>query len=271
METTITSKGPLLGLDLPEIWRFRELFWTLTWRNILVHYKQTVVGVAWALIKPLLTIVVFTVVFGRLAKFTSEGMPYPLLVMVGVLPWQLFAGRLTDSSQSVLAYASMITKIYFPRVVIPASAVLSNLVDFLITALIFAGLLAWYGVMPGGRVIFLPLFLLLALAASFGAGLWLSALNVRFRDVRFIVPFLVQAGLYISPVGFSTAIIPEKWRLLYSLNPMVGVIDGFRWCLLGQTAALGAGFWLSVLIVLAILLSGLVVFSRMERTFADII
>ena len=271
METVITAKGPLLGINLPEIWRYRELFWTLTWRSVLVHYKQTVVGVAWALIRPLLTMVVFTVIFGRLAKFTSEGVPYPLLVMVGVLPWQLFANSLTESSQSVVAHSSMITKIYFPRLVIPASAVLSSLVDFLITAVIFAGLLAWYGVMPGARILLLPLFLFLALAAAFGAGLWLSALNVRFRDIRFIVPFLVQIGLYVSPVGFASAVIPERWRLLYSLNPMVGVIDGFRWCLLGQAVTLDPGFWLSVAIVIAVLLSGLVFFSRMERTFADVI
>ncbi len=271
METLISAKGPLLGINLPELWRYRDLFLTLTWRNILVHYKQTVVGVAWALIRPLLTMVVFTVIFGKLARFTSEGVPYPLLVMVGVLPWQLFASSLTESSQSVVAHASMITKIYFPRLVIPAAAVLSSLVDFLITAIIFVGLMAWYGVMPGARILMLPLFLLLALAAAFGAGIWLAALNVRFRDIRFIVPFLVQLGLYVSPVGFASTVVPERWQLLYSLNPMVGVIDGFRWCLLGQAVTLGHGFWVSVLIVLLVLFGGLIFFSRMERTFADVI
>ena len=272
MELIISSRRPSLGLDLPELWRYRELFWTLAWRNILVHYKQTVIGIAWALIRPILTMIIFSVIFGRIAGLSSNGVPYPLLVFAAVLPWQFFANSLTSSSESVVSHASMITKVYFPRVIIPASAVISGIIDFLLAALVFTGLMAWYHVMPGFKVLLLPLFFLLGAAASFGAGLWLSALNVRFRDIRFVVPFIVQLGLYVSPVGFASSVIPERWRLLYSLNPMVGVIDGFRWCLLGEAAQIHwMGLWLSVAIVLLLLVSGALFFGRMERTFADVI
>lgn len=271
-EIIISSKPPLLGLDFLELWRYRELFWSLAWRSILVRYKQTVVGIAWALLRPILTMIIFTLVFGRLAGFASEGVPYPLMVFCAVLPWQFFANSLTGSSESVVAHAGMITKVYFPRLVIPASAVISGVIDFLLAALVFAGMMLWYGVMPGVRILFLPLFLLMALAAAFGAGLWLSALNVRFRDVRHIVPFLTQLGLYISPVGFASAVVPGRWRFLYSLNPMVGVIDGFRWCVLKQDVSMHwAGFWISAAIVVIMLLGGLVFFARVERTFADVI
>lgn len=271
-EIVISSKPPLLGIDFAELWRYRELFWSLAWRSILVRYKQTVVGIAWALIRPILTIIVFTVIFGRLAGFSSEGAPYPLLVFCAVLPWQFFANSLTGSSESVVAHAGMITKVYFPRLVIPASAVISGIIDFLLASIVFAGLMIWYGVIPGLRILLLPGFLLMAFAAALGAGLWLSALNVRFRDVRHIVPFLVQLGLYVSPVGFSSAVIPERWRFLYALNPMVGVIDGFRWCVLGQDISMHwTGFWLSAGMVTLMFFGGLVFFARTERTFADVI
>jgi len=260
------------GGDWLELWRYRELFWTLAWRTILVHYKQTVVGVAWALIRPLLTMLIFTVIFGKLAKLPAGNVPYPLLVFAAVLPWQFFANSLTESSNSVVAHAGMINKIYFPRMIIPAAAVISGLIDFGLAFIAFIGLMAWYGVVPGSQIVFLPFFLLLAFCTAFGAGLWLSALNVRFHDVRIIVPFLVQLGLYISPVGFSSTVVPARWHWLYALNPMVGVIDGFRWCLLGQGApTLGTGFWLSVMIAILMLAGGIVFFSRMERTFADVI
>lgn len=272
MEIIISSKPPRFGIDFAELWRYRELFWSLAWRSILVRYKQTVVGVAWALIRPVLTMIVFSVIFGRLAGFSSDGVPYPLLVFCAVLPWQFFANSLTGSSESVVAHAGMITKVYFPRLVIPGSAVISGIIDFCLAALVFAGLMAWYGVVPGIRILLLPAFLLLALGAAFGAGLWLSALNVRFRDVRHIVPFMVQLGLYISPVGFSSSVVPERWRFFYSLNPMVGVIDGFRWCVLGQSVSMHwPGFWLSVVMVAFMLIGGLIFFSRTERTFADVI
>lgn len=256
-----------------DLWRYRELFYFLAWRDILVRYKQTAIGVAWALIRPFLTMVVFSVVFGQLANLPSEGnAPYPILVFAAMLPWQFFANALTESSNSLITNANLISKVYFPRLVVPTSAVIVSFVDFLISGIILLGLMAWYQQVPSWRVIMLPVFIAIAFAAAMGAGLWLAALNVQYRDFRYMVPFLVQFGLYVSPVGFSSAIIPDRWRLLYSLNPMVGVIDGFRWAIIGGDVALyWPGFLLSLLLVVVLLVTGVMYFRRMERTFADVI
>lgn len=255
-----------------DLWRYRELFYFLSWRDILVRYKQTVIGIAWSVLRPLLTMLVFSVVFGKLAKLPSPGAPYPILVFSAMLPWQLFSGSLNDSSGSVVASAGLITKVYFPRVIIPASTVIVNLIDFLLSFVILCVLMVFYDFVPSWRIVVLPGFLALAVLAAFGVGLWASALNVKYRDFRYIVPFFTQIGLYISPVGFSSSIIPEKWRLLYSANPMVGVIDGFRWAIIGGEVNLyWQGFVLSIALTLLILFSGLRHFRRMERNFADII
>lgn len=255
-----------------DIWRYRELFFFLAWRDILVRYKQTAIGIAWSVLRPLLTMVVFTVVFGKLAKLPSNGVPYPIMVYVAMLPWQFFANSLTESSNSLIDNANLLTKVYFPRLIVPAGSVIVSLVDFLISFVILGGLMVWYRYVPDLKILFLPLFLLMAFMASFGAGLWLSALNVKYRDFRYVVPFLVQFGLYISPVGFSSAIVPEGWRLLYFFNPMVGVIDGFRWAILGDAFPVNwPGFWLSCLLVALIFFTGTLYFRRMERSFADVV
>lgn len=255
-----------------DIWRYRELFYFLAWRDILVRYKQTAIGMAWALIRPFLTMVVFTVVFGNLAKLPSEGVPYPILVFAGMLPWQFFSTALSECSTSLISNANLISKVYFPRLIVPTSAVIVSFVDFMISGMIMLGLMAWYNYVPSWRILTLPLFIGVAFAASIGVGLWMAALNVEYRDFRYIVPFVVQFGLYISPVGFSSNIVPEQWRLLYSLNPMVGVIDGFRWAILGGESKLYmSGFLLSVGLVVFLLISGIWYFRKMERTFADVI
>ncbi|NJN02681.1 MAG: ABC transporter permease [Leptolyngbyaceae cyanobacterium SL_1_1] len=256
-----------------DLWRYRELFYFLAWRDILVRYKQTAIGVAWALIRPFLTMLVFSVVFGRLANLPSEGdAPYPILVFAALLPWQFFANALSECSISLIGNANLISKVYFPRLVVPTSAVIVSFVDFLISGIILLGLMAWYNFVPDWRIVLLPLFIAIAFAAAMGAGLWLAALNVQYRDFRYIVPFLVQFGLYVSPVGFSSSIVPQRWRLLYSLNPMVGVIDGFRWAILGNRSSLyWPGFCLSLLLVAALFFSGIWYFRRMERVFADVI
>jgi lipopolysaccharide transport system permease protein len=244
----------------------------LSWRDILVRYKQTMLGIAWALIRPFLTMIVFTVVFGQLAKLPSEGVPYPILVFAGMLPWQFFSNALSECSNSLITNANLISKVYFPRLIVPTSAVIVSFVDFMISGMILLGLMAWYNFVPDWRILTLPLFILVAFAASMGVGLWLAALNVEYRDFRYIVPFIVQFGLYISPVGFSSSIVPEQWRLLYSLNPMVGVIDGFRWAILGGKSQIYLpGFMLSVALVVFLLVSGIWYFRKMERTFADVI
>jgi lipopolysaccharide transport system permease protein len=256
-----------------DLWGYRELFYFLAWRDVLVRYKQTVIGMTWALIRPFLTIVVFSVVFGSLAKQPSEGnAPYQILVCAAVLPWQFFSSALTECSNSLVANANMLSKVYFPRLVVPISAVIVSFVDFMISGIILLGLMAWYNFVPDWRILTLPLFILVAFAASIGTGLWLAALTVEYRDFRYVVPFIVQFGLYISPVGFSSKIVPEQWRLLYSLNPMVGVIDGFRWAILGGESQLYLpGFALSLALVFLILWSGIWYFRKMERTFADVI
>ncbi|MEH2028129.1 MAG: ABC transporter permease [Nostoc sp.] len=255
-----------------DIWRYRELFYFLAWRDILVRYKQTAIGIAWALIRPFLTMVVFTVVFGHLAKLPSQGAPYPILVFSAMLPWQFFSNSLSECSNSLIGNANLISKVYFPRLIVPTSAVVVSFVDFLISGMILLGLMAWYNFVPSWRILTLPMFIAIAFAASMGAGLWFASLNVKYRDFRYIVPFIVQFGLYISPVGFSSSVVPEKWRLLYSLNPIVGVIDGFRWAILGGESKLYLpSFLLSLGLVVLLLVSGIWYFRKMERTFADVI
>jgi lipopolysaccharide transport system permease protein len=255
-----------------DIWQYRELFYFLAWRDILVRYKQTAIGIAWALIRPFLTMVVFSVIFGSLAKLPSEGVPYPILVFSAMLPWQFFANALVECSNSLISNSNLISKVYFPRLIVPISSVVVSFVDFMISGIILLGLMAWYNYVPTWRILLLPAFAAIAFAASMGSGLWLSALNVKYRDFRYIVPFIVQFGLYISPVGFSSNVVPDRWRLLYSLNPMVGVIDGFRWSVLGGGSQLyWPGFFLSLLLVITLLFSGISYFRKTERTFADII
>ncbi len=255
-----------------DLWRYRELFYFLAWRDLLVRYKQTVLGIAWAVLRPLLTMVVFTLVFGKLAKLPSGNVPYPILVFAALLPWQLFASAFSEAGNSLISNANMISKVYFPRLIVPASTAIVSCVDFLISLLILAALMAWYGFAPDWRILTLPVFVVIALAAALGAGLWTAALNVRYRDVRFVIPFMVQMGLYLSPVGFSSSNIPEQWRLLYSVNPMVGVIDGFRWALLGAGAQMyWPGLLLSIFLVSVVLVAGIAYFRKVEKTFSDVI
>jgi lipopolysaccharide transport system permease protein len=255
-----------------DLWRYRELFFFLAWRDILVRYKQTVIGVVWALGRPLITMLVFTLVFSKLAKLPSDGVPYPILVFAALLPWQFFSSAFSGAGDSLISNAGMISKVYFPRLVIPASAVIVSFVDFLISGIILVGLMIWYGFAPNLRMLTLPLFIFVAFAAAMGAGLWIAALNVKYRDFRIIVPFIVQFGLYVSPVGFSSSIVPEQWRLLYSINPMVGVIDGFRWAILGgNTPLYWPGFLLSLALVIIIFITGIIYFRKTEKTFADVI
>jgi lipopolysaccharide transport system permease protein len=268
----VIEAGRTEGQYWQDLWRYRELFYFLAWRDILVRYKQTAFGIAWALIRPFLTMVVFTIVFGQLAKLPSQGAPYPILVFAGLLPWQFFSNSLSECSSSLVSNSNLISKVYFPRLIVPTSSVIVSLVDFMISGIILLGLMAWYNFIPDWRILTLPLFILIAFASSMGVGLWLSALTVEYRDFRFVVPFIVQFGLYISPVGFSSSVVPEQWRLIYSLNPMVGVIDGFRWAILGGESNLYLpGFCMSMLLVLLLLWSGIWYFRRMERKFADVI
>lgn len=271
-ERIIKPKKGLVPIDFHELWRYRELFWFLALRDILIKYKQTVIGIAWAVIQPILMMIVFTVIFGKVAKLPSAGIPYPILTFVALLPWQFFADTLAHTSQSVVNNAGMVSKIYFPRLIIPAGTMISGMVNFFISFVILIGLMVWYHVVPSATVLFLPLFFLVAAFASFGAGLWLSALNVKYRDVKYVVPFILQIGMYVSPVGFLSSIVPGKYIFVYSLNPMVGVIDGFRWCLLGgKVIPYWPGVWLSVVTVVVLLVTGVYYFRNMERTFADVI
>jgi lipopolysaccharide transport system permease protein len=260
-----------------DLWRYRELFYILSWRDIKVRYKQTIIGVLWSVLRPLLTMLIFTFVFGEIAKFPApDGVKYALLVFAGLLPWQFFATGLSEASNSLVGNERLISKVYFPRMIIPASSVITSLVDFLISLGLMFGLLIWYGVVPSANLVFLPLFILMAFIASFGVGLWLTSLNVKYRDFKHVVPFLVQIGLYLSPVGFTSAkaaeIIPEKFRILYYLNPMAGVIDGFRWCFFGDKMPLNwNGMFLSMGVVLFFLFIGIRTFRKMEKSFADLI
>lgn len=256
-----------------ELWCYRELFAILAWRDIAVRYKQTCIGVAWALIRPLLTMVVFTVIFGKLAQLPSDGnAPYAVLVFAGMLPWQFFSTALSSCAESLIANSNLLTKIYFPRIIIPAASIITSAVDFGFSLLILAALMLWYHWWPSWRLLSLPLWIGIAVAASIGTGLWLASLNVQYRDFRYVVPFLLQLGLYVSPVGFSSAIVPTHWQLLFSLNPMVAVIEGFRWAILGRGAySTGPGFWLSMLVIGLLLYSGVRRFRRVELQLADVI
>ena len=268
----VIEAGRAEGQYWKDLWKYRELFYFLAWRDVLVRYKQTAIGVAWALIRPFLTMLVFTIVFSKFANLPSGGVPYPILVFAGMLPWQFFANSLSECSDSLITNSNLISKVYFPRLIVPASAVIVSFVDFLLSVIILFGLMIWYNFVPTWRFLTLPFFILIAFAVSIGVGLWIAALNVQYRDFRYVVPFLVQFGLYISPVGFSSSIVPKQWRLLYSLNPMVGVIDGFRWAILGNESAIyWPGFALSIGLVVFLLVSGIWYFRRMERTFADVI
>jgi lipopolysaccharide transport system permease protein len=256
-----------------DLWRFRELFLVLAWRDVAVRYKQTVIGLAWALIQPLATMVVFTVIFGKVAKLPSEGSaPYALMVYAGLLPWQLFATSLTGASGSLIGNANLLSKVYFPRLIVPAAAIVVAFVDFLVSLAILAGLMIWFQFLPGWQFFTMPFFVLMAFLSSLGPGLWITALNVKYRDFRYVIPFIVQFGLYVSPVGFSSGVVPEEWRLLYSLNPVVGVIDGFRWAILGGESKLYLpGFILSWGVIVFFLWLGIRQFRKMEKSFADLI
>ncbi len=255
-----------------DLWRYRELFWFLAWRDILVKYKQTAIGLAWSVLRPLLTMVVFTVIFNKLAKLPSGNAPYPIFVLAGLLPWQLFSNAIIEGSSSLVANSNLITKVYFPRLIIPASVVVSATVDFLIAFLLLLIFMGFYSFWPTWRICLLPVFLMLALVTALGASLWLSSLTVKYRDFRYVVPFLVQIGTYASPIGFSSDIIPAKWRLLYALNPMVGVIDGFRWAVLGgATEMRWKEFALSASIAVLIAAGGFWYFRKTEKAFADLI
>lgn len=254
-----------------DLWAYRELFYFLSWRDILVRYKQTVIGVGWAIIRPLLTMLVFTIVFGRIANLPSEGAPYAILVFAALLPWQFFSSAVSEASNSLINNAPMLTKIYFPRLIIPTSTVLVSIVDFLISFVILALLMVWYHFVPSWRITAVLPFFLLSLISSAGIGIWLAAVNVKYRDFRYIVPFIVQFGLYITPVGFSSSVVPQQWRLLYALNPMVGAIDGFRWAILPNSELYLPSLYTSIIVSVAILIYSLYYFRKIERGFADVI
>jgi len=256
-----------------DLWRYRELFLILAWRDLSVRYKQTIIGILWAILRPSLTMVVFTVIFSRIAKLPSDGSaPYALMVFAAMLPWSLFSSSLTESSNSLIDNANLIGKVYFPRLIMPAATLITAFVDFLISFTILIGMMIYYRFAPGWHILLLPFFIILALLASLGPGLWITSLNVKYRDFRYVIPFVVQFGLYVSPVGFSSKVVPEQWRLLYSLNPMVGVIDGFRCCILGGESPIYLpGFLLSLAIITFLLWLGVSRFRKMEKTFADLI
>jgi lipopolysaccharide transport system permease protein len=256
-----------------DLWHYRELFLILSWRDLSVRYRQTIIGILWALLRPFLTMIIFTFIFSKIAKLPSDGnAPYALMVFAAMLPWSLFSNALSESSNSLIGNANLISKVYFPRLIIPAATMITALVDFLISFVILIGMMIYYQFIPGWQMLLLPFFIILALLASLGPGLWITSLNVKYRDFRYIIPFVVQIGLYVSPVGFSSKIIPEQWRLLYSLNPMVGVIDGFRWCILGGNSPIYVpGFLLSIVIITFFLWLGVTRFRKTEKTFADII
>jgi lipopolysaccharide transport system permease protein len=270
-ETVIDSAEPWFSLKLGELWTYRELLYFLVWRDVKVRYKQTALGAAWALLQPILAMVVFTLIFGRLAKLPSDNIPYPLFVYTALLPWQLFAFAMTESSNSLVTNQHLIRKVYFPRLIIPVSAILVGLVDFSISLLVLAGMMVFYGVRPAATtLLFLP-FLLLAMTTALAVGLWLSTLNIQYRDVKYVVPFLAQFWMFATPVVYSSNSVPEKWRLIYGLNPMAGVVDGFRWALLGTGHGSGPMMLVSIAAVMVLLITGLLYFRRMERSFADIV
>lgn len=269
--TIIEPARGWLSLNLHEIWAYHELVYFLIWRDVKVRYKQTVIGAIWVILQPLMTMVVFTLVFNRIANISSDGLPYPIFAYAALLPWNLFAGALNRSGNSLVGQSNLISKVYFPRLIIPLSATVSGVVDFAIAFVILIAMMVWYGIAPNWGVLALPLFILLALAAAFSVGLWLSALNVRYRDVGYALPFLVQLWLFASPVAYPTSVVPEQWQFLYSLNPMAGVIEGFRWGLLGKAQPDFGVIAVSGAAVIAVLFGGLVYFKRTERTFADVV
>jgi lipopolysaccharide transport system permease protein len=264
------SKG-WVSLQLRELWEYRELLYFFTWRDIKVRYKQTALGAAWAIIQPLLTMVVFSLFFGRLAKVPSDGIPYPIFSYAALVPWVFFANGLTQASNSLVGSANLIRKVYFPRLMMPISSVVSGIVDFVLAFAVLLGMMLYYGVIPTLNVLWLPLFVLLALVTSLAAGIWLSGINVQFRDVRYVVPFLTQLWLFATPIAYPSSLLPEPWRTLYALNPMVGVVEGFRWALLGTAQRPGAMIIVSTLMAVAFLVAGTFYFRRMEKTFADIV
>jgi lipopolysaccharide transport system permease protein len=259
------------ALGLAELWQYRELIFFLSWRDIKVRYKQTTLGIAWAVIQPVFTMIVFSIFFGRLAGIPSDGLPYPVFAFCALLPWQLFAHSLTESSNSLVANQNLITKIYFPRLAIPLSSVIAGLVDFVIAFGVLIGMMGYYHITPTQAIWTLPLFVLMAIALALGVGLWLSALNVLYRDVRYIIPFLAQAWLFATPIAYPSSLVPEQWRTMYGINPMAGVVEGFRWALLGTGNAPGAMLAVSAVVTLLVLIFGLYYFRRMERTFADMV
>jgi homopolymeric O-antigen transport system permease protein len=273
MYETVIEAGGTERNYWTDLWRYRELFQVLAWRDLAVRYKQTIIGVAWIVVRPVLTVAVFTVIFGRVAKLPSDGSaPYALMVFAGMLPWTFFSTGLADASDSLVANASLVTKVYFPRVIMPTATLLVAFVDFLVTLAMLPGLMAWYHFWPDSRIALLPLFMMFVFMVSLGPSLWITALNVKYRDFRYVIPFLVQFGLYISPVGFSSSIVPERWRLAYSINPMVAVIDGFRWCLLGgRTIIHVPPMTLGIVVSLALSWFGIRQFRKMEKSFADLI
>jgi lipopolysaccharide transport system permease protein len=264
------SKG-WISLNLDELWEYRELLYFLSWRDIKVRYKQTVLGAAWAIIQPFFTMVVFSLFFGRLAKMPSDGIPYPIFAYAALVPWTFFANALSQSSNSLVLSADLIRKVYFPRLVVPLASVMAGLVDFVLAFAVLLGMMLFYGIVPTAQVVWLPFLLLLALVASLGVGLWLSALNVQFRDVRYTVPFLVQFWLFATPIAYPSTLLSEPWRTLYGVNPMVGVVEGFRWALLGVHTAPGRMITVSCLVAALLLVSGVYYFRRMEKTFADVV
>lgn len=260
------------SLNLGDLWHYRELVYFMTWRDVMVRYKQTVLGASWAIIRPFMTMVVFSIFFGNLAKVPSDGLPYPIFTYTALLPWELFVSALNVASRSLVQNANMVTKVYFPRIILPLAAVLAGVVDFLFAFLVLIGMMIYYGVRPDPAIWALPLYLLLAMITSLGVGLWLSALNVLYRDIGYIIPFLTQFWLFITPIAYPASMIPERWRLLYALNPMTGVVDGFRWSLLGNQQSAPTGMLaVSSLIAVGVLVSGLFYFRRMERQFADMV
>ena len=259
-----------MPLRLRELWEYRELLYFLVWRDVKVRYKQTALGAAWAIIQPLFTMIVFSVFFGRLAGLPSDGLPYPVFSYTALVPWTYFATALAMSSNSLVDHARLITKVYFPRLLVPAASVLAGLLDLAIASTVLVGMILYYGIVPGPAVLLLPAFVILAAATALGVGLWLSALNVQYRDVRYTIPFLVQFWLFLTPVAYSSSLVPERWRALYGLNPMTGVVEGFRWALLGKADPPGALLFVSVASVILLLGGGLFYFRRMERRFADV-
>ncbi len=264
------SKG-WVPLKLKELWEYRELLYFLVWRDVKVRYKQTALGAAWAIIQPFFTMVVFSIFFGRLAGIPSDGVPYPIFAYCALLPWQLFSNAMAESGNSLVVNQNLITKVYFPRLVIPMATVLAGLVDFGIAFLVLLGMMVYYGMAPTMAVVTLPFFILLAVATALAVGLWLSALNVQYRDVRYTIPFLTQFWLFVTPIAYPSSLVPEKWRVLYGLNPMAGVVEGFRWAMLGTANAPGPMVAVSVAVVVALLVGGLYYFRRMEKTFADVV